>query len=299
MIIDRKRVIVSGGIVKIIKLAEEWYEDIEDANSFMIEIRKANVKADIFTFWQRMPETKPKYAYYRENESIAVLPIKGFNYWWNEQISAKTRNMVRKAEKNGVVIRETKFDDEFIRGLVEIFNESPYRQGKPFWHYGKDFETIKKQFANNIHREEIIGAYYDDRLIGFIMLAIAEKYAMTTQILSMMRHRDKAPTNALLARAVQICDAKNIPFLIYAMWSNKTLGSFKVHNGFERIDLPRYYIPLTIKGSIVLKLKLHHGAKEMVPGNIREMLLKIRRKWYMKVINGYGTDRAKAKDKEV
>jgi len=30
--------------------------------------------------------------------------------------------------------------------MTAIFNESPTRQGRKFWHYGKDFATVKKQF---------------------------------------------------------------------------------------------------------------------------------------------------------
>ena len=62
---------------------------------------------------------------------------------------------------------------------MEIYNQSPVRRGKPFWHYGKDFETVKQQFSRFIHREYMIGAYIKDELIGFMMLANAGKFALT------------------------------------------------------------------------------------------------------------------------
>ena len=143
-----------------------------------------------------------------EWDDIAVLPVKSYDDWWSKQIKSRTRGLIRKAEKEGVVVREAEFNDDFVRGMVSIFNESAIRQGKPFWHYGKDFETVKREFSRYLFREDLIGAYYNDELIGFIMLAYAGPYAITGQIISKLAHRDKAPNNALLAKAVEICDRK-------------------------------------------------------------------------------------------
>ena len=100
-----------------------------------------------------MPETEPRFEYYTEWESIAVLPVTTFTHWWSKQIKPETRNLIRKAEKKGVEIREARYDDEFVRGMTAVFNETPIRQGRRFWHYGKDFETVKQQFSRYIFRE--------------------------------------------------------------------------------------------------------------------------------------------------
>jgi len=190
--------------------------------------------------------------------------------------------MVRKADKKGVKIKLADLNDEFVKGMWNIFNESPIRQGKPFWHYGKNLETLKKEFSRNLYREDILGAYFNDELIGYVMLAYAGKFAMTTQIISMIKYRDKAPNNALLAEAVKICDKKKLPYLVCAMWASGTLGKFKRSNGFERIDLPRYYIPLTAKGKIALKLHLHHGYVGLLPERVLKYLINVRSWWYTK-----------------
>ncbi|PXF56321.1 MAG: hypothetical protein C4B58_13920 [Deltaproteobacteria bacterium] len=282
MLLDNKKITINGGLIKTARLKDEWYEDIEDPAPLINEIKRSKYKPDIFTFWQRLPETTPKYNYYSEWESIAVIPIKDYDYWWKKQINAKTRNMVRKADKKGVKIKLADFNDEFVKGMRNIFNESPIRQGKPFWHYGKNLETLKKEFSRNLHREDILGAYFNDELIGYIMLAYAGKFAMTTQIVSMIKHRDKAPNNALLAEAIKICDKKKLPYLVYAMWVSGTLGKFKRSNGFERIDLPRYYIPLTAKGKIALNLHLHHGYVGILPERMLKYLIDVRNWWYAK-----------------
>ena len=122
-------------------------------------------------------------------------------------------------------------------GMTSIFNETPIRQGRRFLHYGKDFETIKRQFSRFLFREEIFGAYLGEELVGFIMLADAGRYAFLGQIISKIAHRDLAPTNALLAKAVERCAERGFPYLVYARWLDDSLGDFKRSNGFQRFDL--------------------------------------------------------------
>ncbi len=129
-------------------------------------------------------------------------------------------------------------------------------------------------------REEIFGAYLGEELVGFIMLAYAKNYAYLGQIISKIAHRDLAPNNLLLAKAVERCAEKGVPYLVYALWLEDSLGDFKRSNGFQKFDLPRYYVPLTGKGKLALKLGLHRGWKEAVPKPLRKPLKKLRRRWY-------------------
>jgi hypothetical protein len=283
IVVDGKEIVITGGLSQTAGLADEdeWYQDVADPELMIEGIMKSKVKVDIFTFWQRLPETEPKYKYYMEQESISAIPIKSFDHWWKYQINAKTRNLVRKAEKMGVVVKQADFDQKFIRGMRDIFNETPIRQYKPFWHYGKDTETIKREFSRFSFREDYFGAYYNNELIGFIFIAYAEKYAMLGQIISKIGQREKAPNNALIAKAVEVCSNKKIPYLVYAMWNTGSLGDFKRHNGFERFDLPRYYVPLTLKGQLILKLRLHHGIAGVIPERLKHHIIHFRRKWYL------------------
>jgi hypothetical protein len=107
----------------------------------------------------------------------------------------------------------------------------------------------------------------------------------------MMRHRDKAPTNALIAQAVRSCADRGISYLWYANFSygNKqrdTLADFKRHNRFEKVELPRYYVPLTLTGRMALRLGLHHGVLDWIPESIASRYRKIRSLWYAKRFPG-------------
>jgi hypothetical protein len=280
MTINGQRVIVEGKALRIASFEQEWYEDLEDPKTLINELSKSEAKPDILTFWQRLPDTEPKYSYRMELDPIAALPIKSYSFWWDEQIDCKTRNMVRKSQKKDVTVRMVSFDDEIIRGMTSIFNETPIRQGRRFLHYGKDFETVKREFSRFLFREEIFGAYVGDELIGFTMLADAGRYAYLGQIISKIARRDLAPNNALLAKAVERCAEKGIPYLAYALWLEDGLGGFKRSNGFERFDLPRYFVPLTRKGKLALRLGFHHGWKGAVPKHLKQPLKNLRKRWY-------------------
>jgi len=282
MLSDEMEISISGNRLKIARLTEERYIDIENPETLLNSIKTKNLKADLFTFAQRLPESRPKFNYHLTFDTCAALPIQTYDYWLKNQIPKQTRTSIKKAYKEGVVVRQADFDDDFIHGMVEIFNECPIRQGKPSWPYGKAFNAVKQEFSKYAFREDHIGAYYKDELIGFIFLAYAGRYAITIQIIAKIKHQDKKPTNALLAKAVEICAEKKIPYLVYGRWARGTWGDFKKHNGFENILLPRYYIPLTLKGSIALKLLLQDGIVGILPEKLILRLRDIRKKFYTK-----------------
>src|SRR6266513_898961 len=278
--INGKRIVIEGRLPQIAKLEQEWCDDAGDPEILADALRNTADRPDILTFTQRLPDLEPKYGYQMELESMAVLPIKSYALWWEKQIERQARNKIRKAQKKGVVVRPTDFDDRLVQGMTSIFNETPIRQGRRFLHYGKDFETIKSQFSRFLFREEIFGAYLGEELVGFIFLANAGRYAFLGQIISKIAHRDLAPNNALLAKAVERCAEKRFPYLVYALWLDDSLVDFKRSNGFQRFDVPRYFVPLTAKGKLALKLGLHRGWRKAVPKRISGPLKQLRRRWY-------------------
>jgi len=274
--------LLSRGPVTVVGLEDDWFED-QDNPQEVIAALKANkkIKADIFTFWQRIPNYEPAFpSYHTEWTEIAVLPITTYDHWFNHQIKSRVRSLVRKAEKEGVTVKETDYDDDFIRGMTAIFNEAPVRQGRKFWHYGKDFETVKRQFSRYIHREIMIGAYFNGEMIGLIMLGNAGTFGLTGQIISSLKHRDKSINNALVAKAVEVCEQRKLGYLCYIFWSEDSLAEFKRRCGFEKTRVPRYFVPLTTKGRLALKCGAHRGWQQMIPLQIKAPLKRLRRMWH-------------------
>ena len=272
---------LTRGPVTVLALEDEWYEDVRDPAAVVQYLREhLDVCPDLFTFWQRPPDLTPRYDYYQESDDIAVLPVKSYAHWWDTQIKSRVRSQIRKSEKEGLVVRETAYDDEFVRGMTAIFNEAPLRQGRPFWHYGKDVETVRQQFSRYLHREHMIGAYYQDQMVGLIMLGNAGRFGLTGQIISSLHHRDKGTNNALVAKAVEVCEKLGLESLVYLFWSEDSLSEFKRRCGFERTRAPRYFVPLTWKGQAALKVGAHRGWKAIVPPRLKASLKQLRTSWY-------------------
>ena len=74
--LDNKELLVKDTFPRIMKLGAEYFEWVDDPNKFIVELKKKNRSADLFTFVQKfVPDRTPKYDFYYEWERIAVLPI--------------------------------------------------------------------------------------------------------------------------------------------------------------------------------------------------------------------------------
>jgi len=222
-----------------------------------------------------------------EWDNFAAIRVSTFDRWWNQQIGFKARNKAKQAQKKGVVICEVPFDRNLVKGIWEIYNECPLRQGKPFSHYGKDIDTVFNDEASFLDSSVFIGAFLGETLIGFIKMVYDETgtQAGLMNICSLIRERDKAPTNALVAQAVRSCADRGISYLVYSnfAYGNKqrsTLSDFKERNGFERIDVPRYYVPLTAIGKVALRFGLQHRLTSRLPEPVMSKLRELRDVWY-------------------
>jgi hypothetical protein len=281
--IDGRTVIATGKWLKLGRVKDEELvegEIIPNPQLFVSTLRKSGLPIDILIFPQRFYQAAPKYEYPMQWDNAAAADTRNFDHWW-KKLPQETRKNVRRAAKREVSVRVVKFDDEFVKGIKAIYDESPVRQGMRFWHFGKDLETVKMENGTYLERSEFIGAYYNDELIGFIKFVYVDQAAKIMQILSKAAHYDKRPMNALIAKAVELCHEKGIPYLVYSQltFGNKKesqLTEFKRRNGFEEMRFPRYYIPLTLKGKIALKLNLHRSILEILPSRLITLLLRAR-----------------------
>jgi len=198
VIVGGKEIRVGGRIVRMARLDGEKFRFLEDPESILDELRKSRARVDLFTFTQRLPNTKPLFQYPMEWDNFAAIPISTFEDWWSKQLGFKARNKAKQAEKKGVVLREVPFSVDLVRGICEIYNECPIRQGRRFPHFGKDVQAVHREEATYLDSSIFIGAFLGDRLIGFIKILIDETgtQAGLLNIVSLISERDKAPTNA-------------------------------------------------------------------------------------------------------
>jgi hypothetical protein len=278
---------VQGRLLRIARPHGDRYRFLDDPGPVIARLKTCGMRVDLFTFGQKLPEAEPKFSYPVEWDNFAVLQVSTFENWWKHQIGFKARNKAKQAEKNGVVVREVNFDDALVAGIHEIYNECPIRQRRRFPHYGKSFETVRREEMPFLDTSIFIGAFWEDRLIGFVKLVPDESFTQAglMNIVSMVKHRDKVAQNALIAHAVRACASRGIRYLVYSKFDyghkqHDGLRDFKERNGFSRVNTPRYYVPLTPIGWAAFHLGFHHSLAERTPEIVAGRLRNIRALWY-------------------
>jgi hypothetical protein len=273
---------------------EDWHEEgVRDPAVYVARLRAywpASGRPDLFTFAQRLPDTHPRFPYPSERDSVAVIRIRSVDDWYRNRLSADARRNVKIAMRHGLVVRAAPLDDALVRGIAAINDESPIRQGKRFAHYRAGLDAVERALATYPERSHFIGAYYEDELIGFVRIVRVGLSGQIMQLLTKASHREKKPANALIAEAVRYCVAERLPYLTFGRFQygnrrTSSLRSFKRRTGFEEMLVPRYNIPLTVKGRIAVELGLHRRLIERLPDPIASALWNLRRVWVQSAVS--------------
>jgi Acetyltransferase (GNAT) domain len=272
--VNGKKLYATGRWLRTARVRSEELMEHELLNPYVyIEELKGRgnklLKADIFTFTQKLPSSDPKYPYPFDWESVAAIHIVGFNQWWTS-LPQETRKNVRRSAKRGVVVKTREFDDDLIQAIREVNDDSPLRQGMRNAYYGKNFDETKRLYGEFEGRCDFICAYHDKEPIGFLHLVYHGGIASILNLTTKRSHFDKRPANTLLAEAVRICGAKGISHITYGLYNygnkrDSPLREFKIRCGFTEILVPRYFVPVTLWGAICVKAKLHRGLIGILP----------------------------------
>jgi len=286
--IEGRGVVLNGRWLKVAAIrGEHWLEEepVRNLPSFLTALKSGILSADLFVFAQPFSTPSPRHGgCHMEWDNVAVISLTTFEDWWRA-LSQESRRNVRTASKRGVRVEVVAFDEKLVQGIKGIYDETPIRQGRPFWHYGKGLETVRGENATYLERSTFLAAYLQDELVGFIkMVRVGNAYSIM-QILGMNRHFDKRPAHALIAKAVEIACSLGATQLVYCsyVYGNKegsSITEFKRRLGFVQVNYPRYYIPLTWKGSIAVALGLHRSVRELLPGRLLDVLLILRERYY-------------------
>lgn len=261
--------------------------ELENPELYLAALKNAknhSMKADIFSFAQKLPSTRPKYSYPMEWESVAAISLISFKQWW-EGLPQVSRKNVRRSQKRGVVIQVKEFDEDIIEGIRAVNDDSPTRQGAQNAYYGLSSEETKKRYCEFVGRCDFICAYHGEEMIGFLHLVYCGDVAAILNLTAKPSHFDKRPSNALVAKAVEMCEARGISHLSYGLYNygnkrDSPLREFKIRNGFEEILVPRYFVPLTVWGRYCMKAKLHRGLIGNLPSSVIAAGLRVRSLWF-------------------
>ena len=282
------KIICKGKLLRTAEIFDEYWVEksaLPDPLEAFHAVRGSDLPADIFAFTQRVPDQKQKYDFTVNWDNIAVIPLETYDKWFKKQISSSARRNIKASIKRGVEVRIAPYDEDYVRGIMSIYNETQIRQGRKFWHYGKDFNTVQAENGTYKERSTYLAAYVGSEMIGYLKMVWDLDTVAIMQILSKFAHYDKRPNNALLAAAVEQACLHNRSYLLYEQFvygkkEQNSLTDFKKKNGFVRMDIPRYFLPLSFKGKTALKLSLHKNPREKIPPWMLKHFVRLRADWY-------------------
>ena len=96
-------------------------------------------------------------------------------------------------------------------------------------------------------------------MIGFIMLGNAGRFGLTGQIISSLKHRDKATNNALIAKAVEVCEQSRARVPRVPVLERRLAERVQATLRIREVKVPRYYVPLTGRAKSLSRLGAHRG----------------------------------------
>lgn len=116
-----------------------------------------------------------------------------------ENIVPKNRNMIRKAEKNGIEIHHA-HDISLFADFIRIYNATMDKDKAEVYYY------FKEEFYKSIHEDldghyEMFYAKLNGQVIAMSIMLFANKQMHYHLSGSMMEHRNLAPSNLLLYKA--------------------------------------------------------------------------------------------------
>lgn len=116
-----------------------------------------------------------------------------------ENIIPKNRNMIRKAEKNGIEIHHA-HDMELFKDFIRIYNATMDKDNaEEYYYFGEEFyKSIHEDLDGNY---EMFYATLDGQIIAMSIMLFANKQMHYHLSGSMMEYRNLAPSNLLLYKA--------------------------------------------------------------------------------------------------
>jgi len=202
-----------GGFVVSDKVGVEEAIEIVDLTIQYAEGKSADeiIIRNPFRIFNHTPTDETDYAMWlrgfnllRRDVEIA-LPLIGFNVQTIDSLyDGKTRNAVRKAEKENIEVKVTKDFSEYWNILAENLSER---------HEAKPTHTLEQfQFLESLVGDEkikLFGAYYNDKLIAGIVLFVTNKRAVHAQYIAGLRDFQHLRPINLLIHQISIWAVEN------------------------------------------------------------------------------------------
>lgn len=213
-------------------IMEKKIVEIQCNNKERYDLLKSMVKESFGGFFKI-----DKYRFYFYPIAIIRIP-KSIDIYLKE-IGAKSRNMNKKAEKNGIYCKVFNWNEK-LDEIFEINTSSLNRQGremdKSYREYPKEIVYPNEDDYNIVH----IGAFVEEKLVGYIELYIYGNFTMTNRILGHKEYLKYGVMNLMVKKCVEYAIENKIKYINYLTMQNRknnSLSAFKYRVGFREYSL--------------------------------------------------------------
>jgi hypothetical protein len=170
---------------------------------------------------------------------VAIINVPSSIDIYLKEIGPKSRNMNKKAEKNGIACKV--FDwNEYLDAIYEINTSSLVRQGREmdsaYKIYPKKIEYPNESDYSIVY----IGAFLENKLVGYIELYIYGNFVMTNRILGHKEYLKFGVMNLMIKKCVEYSMENSIDYINYLTMENRennSLSAFKYRVGFREYSL--------------------------------------------------------------
>jgi len=171
---------------------------------------------------------------------IAVIKVPETIEIYLKEIGAKSRNMNKKAQKNGIICKVFNWN-EYLDDIYEINTSSIKRQGRTMDEAYMQYPEKVNNVIEDDFSIEFIGALVDEKLIGYIELYNYGNFTMTNRILGHKNYLKFGVMNLLIKECVEhAIKSKRIAYINYLTMQNRkdnSLSAFKNRVGFREYSL--------------------------------------------------------------
>lgn len=193
---------------------------------------------------------------------------KSFEEIWKNEFSKHARNRARKAEKEGVSIREVTSFEDWISDMHLCNMSSFYRQKRypRYPHSEKDAFLVYLNTHRAVLQENyrVYGAFFGERLIAYMATVQFNELILISLMMSLSGFLSKCPNDALLRYIVHHACEGDFAWIFYSFdrvsQSSRRpsllspLIKFKFDHGFREYPMRIFSLGLTHTGRVLQQL---------------------------------------------
>ena len=169
---------------------------------------------------------------------------KSYDDIYKKVYDCKARNMIRKAEKNGITCRQIQILNH-VKDAVDCTKSKPERHGSvmPVYYRDEELYQQRQKALSAILGGQLIsfGAFVGDKMVAYINTIRSHHEAIISNLLSHADYWKYAVNNKLFDEVIKYyCEDKEIKHLMYSFDGVAGVDMFKKSIGFKGVPVMRY-----------------------------------------------------------